>query len=44
MFEDSRVLATMLFDVVGEVAERGSFPRDLMKMLKAGAGAERRDR
>jgi hypothetical protein len=43
MFEDSRALAPMLFDAVGEVAERGSFPQHVMTMLKAGTGAEHGD-
>jgi hypothetical protein len=44
MFEDSRVLAPMLFDVVGQFAERGSFPPHVMKTLMAGvAGAEHGD-
>jgi 8-oxo-dGTP pyrophosphatase MutT (NUDIX family) len=43
MFEDSRVLAPMLFDVVGQLAERGIFPQDVMKMVMAGAGAEHGD-
>jgi 8-oxo-dGTP pyrophosphatase MutT (NUDIX family) len=44
MFEDSRVLAPMLFDVVGQLAERGSFPPHVMKTLMAGvAGAEHGD-
>jgi hypothetical protein len=40
MFEDSRVLAPMLFDVVGELADRGSFSQHVMNTLKAGAGTE----
>ena len=43
MFEDSRALAPMLFDAVGELAVRGSFPQHVMKMLMAGAVADHGD-
>jgi hypothetical protein len=40
MFEDSRVLAPMLFDVVGQVAERGIFPHEAMEMAMTSTGVD----